>query len=45
MCFSLLGSIVIVVGLYAFLWAKSKEHKKSQQVEENVQGEGQGGET
>ncbi|KAK3229194.1 hypothetical protein Dsin_001075 [Dipteronia sinensis] len=34
----LLGSVVIIVGLYAFLWAKSKEYKKSQ-AQKNVQGE------
>ncbi|KAK2636890.1 hypothetical protein Ddye_031682 [Dipteronia dyeriana] len=34
----LLGSVVIIVGLYAFLWAKGKEYKKSQ-VQKNVQGE------
>ncbi|KAH7543701.1 hypothetical protein JRO89_XS15G0002400 [Xanthoceras sorbifolium] len=35
----LLGSVVIIVGLYAFLWAKSKEYQKSNQPLKNIEGD------
>ncbi|KAL5738861.1 hypothetical protein ACOSP7_031622 [Xanthoceras sorbifolium] len=35
----LLGSVVIIVGLYAFLWAKSKEYQKSNQALKNIEGD------